>query len=244
MGRQETCVNHGLIQAYSRTNRILNSVKTYGNIVTFRDLEEETNDAIALFGNKDAKRHRAAQAVRRLLRRVRREGRRAARAVPARRSRSSARPRRRRSSPCSAQILRLQNILTSFDEFAGNEILTERQSQDYRSIYLDLYAEFRQDQNAEKESINDDVVFEIELIKQVEINVDYILMLVQKYRDATRRRRGQGDPRRRSAARDRLQPDAAQQEGPHRGLRRLASRPPATSTTSGVPTSQRAARPS
>ena len=45
---------HGLIQAYSRTNRILNSVKTYGNIVSFRDLEEETNDAIALFGNKDA----------------------------------------------------------------------------------------------------------------------------------------------------------------------------------------------
>ncbi len=45
---------HGLIQAYSRTNRILNSVKTYGNIVTFRDLEEETNDALALFGNKDA----------------------------------------------------------------------------------------------------------------------------------------------------------------------------------------------
>jgi type I restriction enzyme, R subunit len=48
-------VNHGLIQAYSRTNRILNSVKTYGNIVTFRDLEQATNDAIALFGDKDAK---------------------------------------------------------------------------------------------------------------------------------------------------------------------------------------------
>ena len=99
------------------------------------------------------------------------------------------RPLRRRSSPCSAQILRLQNILTSFDDFAGNEILTERQSQDYRSVYLDLYAEFRRDQNADKESINDDVVFEIELIKQVEINVDYILMLVQKYRDA----RGDGE---------------------------------------------------
>ena len=77
---------HGLIQAYSRTNRILNSVKTYGNIVTFRDLEEETNDALALFGNKDAQRHRPAQAVRRLLRRVRRAGRRAAGALPARRA--------------------------------------------------------------------------------------------------------------------------------------------------------------
>jgi Type I site-specific restriction-modification system, R (restriction) subunit and related helicases len=76
-------------------------------------------------------------------------------------------------------ILRLQNILTSFDEFAGQGILTERQSQDYRSVYLDLYADFRNGRDAEKESINDDVVFEIELVKQVEINVDCILMLVQ-----------------------------------------------------------------
>jgi type I restriction enzyme, R subunit len=72
----------------------------------------------------------------------------------------------------------------SFDEFPGNEILTERQSQDYRSIYLDLYAEFRKDRDSDKESIVDDIVFEIELIKQVEINIDYILMLVQKYREA------------------------------------------------------------
>ena len=62
-------------------------------------------------------------------------------------------------------------------------MLTERQAQDYRSVYLDLYAEFRKDSSAEKESINDDIVFEIELIKQVEINVDYILMLVQKWRE-------------------------------------------------------------
>lgn len=63
-----------------------------------------------------------------------------------------------------------------------HEILSARQAQDYRSVYLDLYAEFRQAADADKESINDDVVFEIELIKQVEINVDYILMLVEKYR--------------------------------------------------------------
>lgn len=85
--------------------------------------------------------------------------------------------------------MRLSNILTSFDEFTGSEILTDRQSQDYRSVYLDLYADFRKGDVADKESINDDIVFEIELIKQVEINVDYILMLVQKYRDA----RGDGD---------------------------------------------------
>ncbi len=78
-------------------------------------------------------------------------------------------------------ILRLKNILTAFDDFAGNEILSERDFQDYQSMYLNLYAEFRSVSEAERESINDDVVFEIELIKQVEINVDYILMLVEKY---------------------------------------------------------------
>ena len=78
-------------------------------------------------------------------------------------------------------ILRLKNILTAFDDFAGNEILTDRDFQDYQSIYLNLYAEFRGEADAEKEAINDDVVFEIELIKQTEINVDYILMLVQQY---------------------------------------------------------------
>ena len=183
-------VNHGLIQAYSRTNRILNSVKTYGNIVSFRDLEEETNDAIALFGNKDAKGivllkpyaeyyDEYAEKVQELLTQF-----------------PLGQPIIGESAQKAfialfGQILRLQNILTSFDDFAGNEILTDRQGQDYRSVYLDLYAEFKKDATAEKESIVDDVVFEIELIKQVEINVDYILMLVQKYREA----KGDGEDR-------------------------------------------------
>ena len=181
-------VNHGLLQAYSRTNRILNSVKTYGNIVSFRDLEEETNEAIALFGNKEARGivllkpyaeyySSYAELVSELLVKFPIDepiiGEAAQKAFIA----------------LYGAILRLANILTSFDEFAGNELLTERQNQDYRSIYLDLYAEFRKDGTADKESINDDIVFEIELIKQVEINVDYILMLVQKWRDI----RGDGD---------------------------------------------------
>ena len=181
-------VNHGLIQAFSRTNRILNSVKTYGNIVAFRDLEEETNDAIALFGNRDAKGivllkpygdyyaeygEKVVQLLEWFPLGTPIQGESAQKAFIA----------------LFGQILRLQNILVSFDEFAGNEILTERQAQDYRSVYLDLYAEYRRGQNADKEQINDDVVFEIELIKQVEINVDYILMLVEKYREA----RGNGE---------------------------------------------------
>ena len=190
-------VNHGLIQAYSRTNRILNSVKTYGNIVSFRDLEEETNDAIALFGNKDARGivllkpyaeyyDEYADKASELLAKF---------------------PLGEPIIGETAQkefiallgvILRLQNILTSFDDFAGNEIITARQMQDYRSIYLNLYAEFRKEGQSEKEAINDDVVFEIELIKQVEINVDYILMLVAKWREA----RGNGADKEMSALMD------------------------------------------
>src|SRR5690606_586800 len=82
------------------------------------------------------------------------------------------------------QIPRREHILTAFDDFAGNEILTPRQHQDYQSTYLDLHAEFKKLRDTDKEQITEDVVFEIELVKQVEINVDYILMLVEKYRSA------------------------------------------------------------
>ena len=77
-------------------------------------------------------------------------------------------------------ILKLKNILSAFDKFAGNEILSEREYQDYQSIYIDLYQE-RKPKDTDKESINDDIIFEIELIKQVEINIDYILMKVAEY---------------------------------------------------------------
>lgn len=171
---------HGLIQAYSRTNRILNSVKTYGNIVSFRDLEQETNDALALFGNKDAKgivllkpygeyygeyQKKIAELTTSFPLGVAITGDAAQKAF----------------IKLFGAILRLRNILTSFDDFAGQEILSERDFQDYQSIYLNLYAGFRSASEAEKERINEDVVFEIELIKQVEINVDYILLLVERY---------------------------------------------------------------
>jgi type I restriction enzyme R subunit len=171
---------HGLIQAYSRTNRILNSVKTYGNIISFRDLEEATNDALALFGNKDAKgvvllRPYAeyyaeyAERVDELLE------------IYPLGTPIVGETSQKHFIHLLGMILRLRNVLASFDEFAGNEILTARQLQDYQSVYLDLYAEFRRLSRAEKESINDDVVFEIELIKQVEVNVDFVLMLVRRY---------------------------------------------------------------
>lgn len=180
--------SHGLIQAYSRTNRILNSVKTYGNIVNFRDLEEATNDAIALFGNKDAagvvllKPYREyfdeyAEKVTELLQQY----------SPGELIVGEA--AQVEFVKLFGQILKLRNILTSFDEFADEEILAARDIQDFQSTYLDIWNERKRETAAEKESIVDEVVFEIELIKQVEINVDYILLLVQKYREE----RGDGE---------------------------------------------------
>ncbi|MFZ1412735.1 MAG: type I restriction endonuclease subunit R [Micropruina sp.] len=173
---------HGLLQAFSRTNRILNSVKTYGNIVSFRNLEDETNEALALFGNADAKSvallkpysdyyDEYSELVTELL--------------------GSFPPgelivgedAQKTFVSLLGGILRLRNILTSFDDFAGNEILTPRQLQDYQSVYLDLFATLRPTAGTDREPINDDIVFEIELIKQVEVNVDYILILLRRYLD-------------------------------------------------------------
>jgi type I restriction enzyme, R subunit len=175
---------HGLIQAYSRTNRILNSVKTYGTIVSFRDLEQATNDALALFGNRDARGIIILKPYGDYYGEY--EGQVAAllRLYPLANAPFTGEASQKAFIAIFGAILRLRNILTSFDEFAGHAILSPLDFQDYQSIYLNLYAEFRTANQAEKESINDDVVFEIELIKQVEVNVDYILTLVEKWREA------------------------------------------------------------
>jgi len=179
--------SHGLIQAYSRTNRILNSVKAYGNVVTFRDLEQQTKDAIALFGNKNAQGVVLLKPYSEYYGEYRARVRELLDTFPPGRPIVGEQAQRDFIALLGA-ILRLQNILISFDDFAGNEILTARLLQDYKSEYLDLYASLRRPVD-EKESINDDIVFEIELVKQVEITVDYVLLLVQKYRDE----RGEGD---------------------------------------------------
>ncbi len=179
---------HGLIQAYSRTNRILNSVKTYGNIVSFRNLEQETNDALALFGNKDAKGIVLLKPYADYYNDYEKQVGELLDAFPLGNS-IIGEAAQKAFIKLFGSILRLKNILTAFDDFSGQEILSEREFQDYQSLYLNLYAEFRAASAAEKESINDDVVFEIELIKQVEINVDYILLLVEQYL----KKKGTGD---------------------------------------------------
>lgn len=174
---------HGLLQAYSRTNRILNSVKTYGNIVCFRDLEEETNESISLFGNKEAggivilKPYQEyydeySSLVQRLTTSFDPGN------IPA------LDEDKKVYVNLWNQILRLQNILKSFDDFNGNEILAARQFQDYQSTYIELHNFFKQFKNGDKESIIDDLVFELELVKQVEINVDYILILIRSLQGA------------------------------------------------------------
>jgi type I restriction enzyme, R subunit len=184
---------HGLIQAFSRTNRILNSVKTYGNIVCFRDLQKETDEAIALFGDKEAGsivllknyeayyngfdengKHQPGYAE--LIDEI-------GQTFPLGQAIIGDQNQKDFIHLFGA-ILRLKNILTAFDNFPGNEILSSRDFQDYQSVYIDLYQEFTKDKTSEKEKINEDIVFEIELIRQVEINIDYILMLVAKFHES------------------------------------------------------------
>ena len=182
---------HGLIQAFSRTNRILNSVKTFGNIVCFRPLKKQVDQAISLFGDKDAGgivllhkfsdyyngfeskgKHQPGyvEMIHDLLEKF-----------PLDQEHIDSEQSQREFIKLFGTILRMQNLLKSFDDFKGKEIISELDLQDYQSRYLDLKNEWK-DRQIEKTDVSNDVVFEIELIKQVEINIDYILMLVEKYR--------------------------------------------------------------
>lgn len=183
---------HGLLQAYSRTNRILNSVKTFGNIICFRNLEKATNESIALFGDKEASGIVLLKSYAEYYNGYKdgnKEVRGYASLVAELQEKFPVGERiigeqnQKDFIKLYSAILRVRNILATFDEFAGNEILSERDVQDYHSAYIDLYNEFRKSVEEEKENINDDVVFEMELIKQVEINIDYVLGLIKKYHE-------------------------------------------------------------
>ncbi len=183
---------HGLLQAYSRTNRILNSVKTFGNIVCFRNLEKATNESIALFGDKEASGIVLLKSYAEYYNGYK-DGEREMRGYTSLVAellekfpvgeRILGEQNQKDFIKLYGAILRVRNILTTFDEFVGNGILTERDVQDYHSMYIGLYNEFRKGKEDNKESIIDDVVFEMELIKQIEINIDYILGLIKKYHE-------------------------------------------------------------
>ena len=186
---------HGLIQAFSRTNRILNSVKRFGNIVCFRNLQKRVDAAISLFGDPDAggivvlrkfrdyyegytdadgKVHTGyAGMIAELTERF-----------PLSEPRITGEQNQRDFIALFGAILRMRNLLASFDEFKGREILSDLDFQNYLGRYQDLHDEWSQRDHGDKEDITDDIVFEIELVRQVEINIDYILMLVKKYHDS------------------------------------------------------------
>lgn len=184
---------HGLIQAFSRTNRILNSIKTFGNIICFRNLRKRVDMAISLFGDNNAggivlmksfkdyyygydsgEDHRMGykDMIANLIQKF-----------PVTNSQITGETNQREFITLFGAILRMRNLLLSFDDFIGKEILTERDLQDYLGKYQDLRDQWIQREN-EIADITNDIVFEIELIKQVEINIDYILMLVKKYHDS------------------------------------------------------------
>lgn len=186
---------HGLIQAYSRTNRILNSIKTFGNIVCFRNLQKRTDSAISLFGDKEASGIVMMRPYQDYYNGYDdKDGTHKPGYVELVEELTTKFPL---SEPCIVgeknqkffiglfgAILRMRNILVSFDDFAGNDVLSERDLQDYLGRYQDLHDEWKKHrEGAAKEDINDDIVFEIELVKQIEINIDYILLLVKKYHD-------------------------------------------------------------
>ena len=184
---------HGLIQAFSRTNRILNSIKPFGNIVCFRDLQKETDDAIALFGDKDAsgivllksyddyyygyddgdKHIRGyVDRIQELLQKF----------PLSMRGQIMTNAQKKEFLVLFGGILRLRNILSAFDKFdAKAQILTPYDLQDYTGWYIDIHDSLKPEQK-DKESIVDDIVFEAELVRQIEVNIDYILALVEKYK--------------------------------------------------------------
>ena len=185
---------HGLIQSYSRTNRILNSVKNAGNIVCFRNLEDQTNTALSLFGDPDArgtvilrpfedyfygytdergKHFKGYVEFVEELKALVPPG-----TIPV------GEQKERDFIKLFGTILRFINLLSCFDQFAVLNPLTAREIQDYTSVYIDLHDYYRNNKNGDKTNVNDDIEFEMELVKQVEVNIDYILYLVKQYHDS------------------------------------------------------------
>ena len=177
---------HGLIQAFSRTNRILNSIKTFGNIVCFRNLKKRVDTAISLFGDKDAKGIVLMKSFDEYYCDYKDMIKDLTNNFPVSEAEIIGERNQREFILLFGAILRMRNLLLSFDDFKGKELLSERDLQDYLGKYQDLRDERIQRRENENTDITDDIVFEIELVKQIEINIDYILLLVKKYYDSHR----------------------------------------------------------
>ncbi len=184
---------HGLLQAYSRTNRILNSVKTFGNIVCFRNLEEATNKCLSLFGDTEAKGMTIIRPFADYMQGYTdHEGKHVMgyeemisdlRQMVDPGEMPLGEKAEKEFIRLFGAVLKMRNLLSSFDQFKDADCISERDIQDYTSVYIDLAEKYRNSEKHDKENINDDVEFEMELVKQVEVNIDYILFLVEQYND-------------------------------------------------------------
>ncbi|EPZ8608250.1 type I restriction endonuclease subunit R [Campylobacter upsaliensis] len=182
---------HGLLQAYSRTNRILNSVKSFGNIIAFRDLQRNTDDALALFSDENAKGIVFLRSLEEYLQGYTDEKGQKHKGyneltkeltdkfpLESFRQATLKQSDKKHFLALFGELLKLRNILEIFDNFS--DPLNERDKQDYQSHYISTYEELRKDKD-DKESNLDEVEFEVELLAQVEVSIEYILELIAKY---------------------------------------------------------------
>lgn len=178
---------HGLIQSYSRTNRILNELKSQGNIVCFRNLKKATDDAISLFSNIGAKDEIIIQPYEEYVAKFNQAFIALLQIAPTVNSVNDLPSEDEELEFIKAfrELMRLKNVLATFTEFDFYNLSMDEQSfEDYKSKYLDLYDKAKSAHSKEKVSILEDVDFELELIHRDEINVAYILKLLAKLKDA------------------------------------------------------------
>jgi type I restriction enzyme R subunit len=178
---------HGLLQAYSRTNRTADEKKSQGNIVCFRNLKKATDDAIALFANKDAQETIIIEPYEDYTKKFSMAFADLLRIAPTVNSVNDLKDENEELKFIQAfrELMRLKNILTTFADFTWDDLsMSEQSFTDYTSKYMDLHDKARRDSQTEKVSILNDVDFELELIHRDEINVAYILTLLAKLKGA------------------------------------------------------------
>jgi type I restriction enzyme, R subunit len=192
---------HGLIQAYSRTNRIINEKKSHGNILCFRNLKEKTDEAITLFSNKEAIEVILMPPYEKIAQKFSEAFIKLLIIAPTVESVSHLPSEDEETGFVKAfrELMRLKNVLASYTEFSWDQLpMNEQAFEDYKSKYLDLYEKVKSDHEKEKTSILDEIDFELELIHRDEINVAYILKLLAKLKtsqpsEATQQRQAIND---------------------------------------------------
>lgn len=178
---------HGLIQAYSRTNRILNEKKSQGNILAFRNLKKNTDDAIALFSDKNAKETITIAPYEEQIQKFNDAYKTLMAITPTVDSANNlvTEDDELEFAKAFREIMRLKNILSSFIEFTFDDTyMKEQEFADYTSKYLDLYDKIKTNNQKESVSILEEIDFELELIHRDEINVAYIMKLLAQLKDA------------------------------------------------------------